>query len=114
MASIHTQQEVNDMNEPLTDEQLDKALAKIRDADRAMDELTESLIVECDRLRVALRANDDARDKLERRLDAVLMLHANPELVAVHEGYGAEYRCNECRDHHWPCPTAKAAMSEAW
>lgn len=49
------------------------------------------------------------RDELQRRLDAVLKLHANPELIAVHEGYGAEYRCNECRNHHWPCPTAKAA-----
>ena len=92
------------MNEHLSDEQLNKALAKIRDAIR-----------ERDRLRVALRANDDARDRLERRLDAVLKLHTR---VTVRYGDAPdELACRACGTHYeypvaWPCPTVKAAKGE--
>ena len=103
------------MNEHLSDEQLNKALAKIRDANGATNELTDRLIRERDRLRVALRANDDARDRLERRLDAVLKLHTR---VTVRYGDAPdELACRACGTHYeypvaWPCPTVKAAKGE--
>ena len=31
---------------------------------------------------------------------------------SLREGPGPEYRCEECRIHHWPCPTVKAARGE--
>lgn len=61
----------------------------------------------------ARRSIKTERDELRARLHRIEALHANPELIAVHEGYGPEYRCHECHNHHWPCPTVKDARGEA-
>ena len=52
------------------------------------------------------------RDELQARLDRIEALHASPEHLAVHGWAGPEYRCEECRIQHWPCPTVKAARGE--
>lgn len=60
-----------------------------------------------DRWREAVARND----ALEKQIGAVLDLH-KPEVIAIHEGYGAETWCPTCREYY-PCQTIKALEEES-
>lgn len=75
-----------------------------------------ALLAEVERLRVALRANDDARDNLERRLAVVLAEHSeHVHTLGCELAFGPCWKedgCDGCGDDY-PCPTVKAARGEA-
>ena len=73
------------------------------------------LVAEVERLRVALRANDDARDNLHRRLAAVLAEHTeHVHVQGCETAFGPcwmENACDGC-GNDYPCSTVKAARGE--
>ena len=122
------------MNEHLTDEQLDKVLAKMRSvAQAAMGhpglEVSETswgwVAMGTSAAQLAhIEAFDpptalallaeverlrEERDELQRRLDAVLKLHVWHN--CPDPGCNFAIACNAC-NHPYPCPTVKAARGE--